>query len=132
MLPSMLSRFVPDYRSPLGVCSSVPRCTLTCTLRARPCPWQSFLEDGSRPIQLLRPSPQGSRPRSAARSSCPPPLPPWHLIGRRSPMRSEEHTSELQSHHDIVCRLLLEKKKHITIIDLNALHTKRHNLFQEL
>src|SRR6266540_7411151 len=25
--------------------------------------------------------------------------------------RSEEHTSELQSHHDIVCRLLLEKKK---------------------
>src|SRR5260221_5698952 len=25
--------------------------------------------------------------------------------------RSEEHTSELQSHSDIVCRLLLEKKK---------------------
>src|SRR5438132_11279968 len=28
---------------------------------------------------------------------------------RRS--RSEEHTSELQSHSDLVCRLLLEKKK---------------------
>src|SRR6266851_6093337 len=27
------------------------------------------------------------------------------------PRRSEEHTSELQSHHDLVCRLLLEKKK---------------------
>src|SRR5260370_27826700 len=26
--------------------------------------------------------------------------------------RSEEHTSELQSHLNIVCRLLLEKKKH--------------------
>src|SRR5437773_3898538 len=26
--------------------------------------------------------------------------------------RSEEHTSELQSHHDLVCRLLLEKKKY--------------------
>src|SRR6266851_7292257 len=25
--------------------------------------------------------------------------------------RSEAHTSELQSHHDLVCRLLLEKKK---------------------
>src|SRR5437667_316284 len=25
--------------------------------------------------------------------------------------RSEEHTSELQSHHDLVCRLLLEKKR---------------------
>src|SRR5574343_265954 len=28
-----------------------------------------------------------------------------------SQSRSEEHTSELQSHHDLVCRLLLEKKK---------------------
>src|SRR5436190_16041844 len=27
-------------------------------------------------------------------------------------IRSEEHTSELQSHSDLVCRLLLEKKKH--------------------
>src|SRR5438034_1360232 len=27
-------------------------------------------------------------------------------------LRSEEHTSELQSHSDLVCRLLLEKKKH--------------------
>src|SRR5437588_7272605 len=27
-----------------------------------------------------------------------------------SPERSEEHTSELQSHSDLVCRLLLEKK----------------------
>src|SRR5437773_2467885 len=26
------------------------------------------------------------------------------------PARSEEHTSELQSHHDLVCRLLLDKK----------------------
>src|SRR5438132_9431935 len=32
-------------------------------------------------------------------------------------MRSEEHTSELQSHSDLVCRLLLEKKKkNITIL----------------
>src|SRR5437667_849384 len=34
----------------------------------------------------------------------------WHLCRRRC-HRSEEHTSELQSHHDLVCRLLLEKKK---------------------
>src|SRR5690349_23433926 len=27
-------------------------------------------------------------------------------------LRSEEHTSELQSRRDLVCRLLLEKKKH--------------------
>src|SRR6266540_1109988 len=30
---------------------------------------------------------------------------------RKPRSRSEEHTSELQSHHDLVCRLLLEKKK---------------------
>src|SRR5437588_1851910 len=30
--------------------------------------------------------------------------------------RSEEHTSELQSHSDLVCRLLLEKKKLIQIL----------------
>src|SRR5262249_56662083 len=30
---------------------------------------------------------------------------------RRSPRRSEEHTSELQSLTNLVCRLLLEKKK---------------------
>src|SRR3954465_8137257 len=29
----------------------------------------------------------------------------------RLPIRSEEHTSELQSHDNLVCRLLLEKKK---------------------
>src|SRR2546427_6257073 len=29
----------------------------------------------------------------------------------RSPQRSEEHTSELQSQSNLVCRLLLEKKK---------------------
>src|SRR5438034_11468035 len=30
--------------------------------------------------------------------------------------RSEEHTSELQSHSDLVCRLLLEKKNKITVL----------------
>src|SRR5260221_6704620 len=34
-----------------------------------------------------------------------------HLSGTIS--RSEEHTSELQSHSDLVCRLLLDKKKQI-------------------
>src|SRR5947207_9995915 len=47
-------------------------------------------------------SARGARPR---RRSCPRrPLP--HRLSR-----SEEHTSELQSHSDLVCRLLLEKKK---------------------
>src|SRR5438034_7950611 len=36
----------------------------------------------------------------------------WNLRMRLpATWRSEEHTSELQSHSDLVCRLLLEKKK---------------------
>src|SRR5215469_18735953 len=37
---------------------------------------------------------------------------PWALVTTtNSAPRSEEHTSELQSRRDLVCRLLLEKKK---------------------
>src|SRR5436190_9284212 len=35
----------------------------------------------------------------------------YRRLRRRWHERSEEHTSELQSHSDLVCRLLLEKKK---------------------
>src|SRR5438094_5079820 len=35
----------------------------------------------------------------------------WTRSGERTIYRSEEHTSELQSPYDLVCRLLLEKKK---------------------
>src|SRR2546429_7279112 len=36
---------------------------------------------------------------------------------RRQPVRSEEHTSELQSRLHLVCRLLLEKKKNNHYMD---------------
>src|SRR5438132_5636654 len=39
--------------------------------------------------------------------------------------RSEEHTSELQSHSDLVCRLLLEKKKTRTESAADATPTSR-------
>src|SRR5260370_21229036 len=42
---------------------------------------------------------------------------------RREVHRSEEHTSELQSHLNLVCRLLLEKKK---IKHVQNTHTERH------
>src|SRR3712207_8560091 len=38
------------------------------------------------------------------------------LAAASSMARSEEHTSELQSRQYLVCRLLLEKKKNITLI----------------
>src|SRR5260370_23242905 len=38
--------------------------------------------------------------------------------------RSEEHTSELQSHLNLVCRLLLEKKKKTNhVVNVNSHHT---------
>src|SRR5436190_15538854 len=48
--------------------------------------------------------------------------------------RSEEHTSELQSHSDLVCRLLLEKKKINVLVDATPLTLSdmptRERLFQ--
>src|SRR5438034_3301436 len=44
------------------------------------------------------------------------PVDRW-LTETRAEERSEEHTSELQSHSDLVCRLLLEKKKN-TMTDM--------------
>src|SRR2546422_8512867 len=43
-------------------------------------------------------------------AACPPRRPPEQRV-RQGPVRSEEHTSELQSRLHLVCRLLLEKKK---------------------
>src|SRR5437867_6671922 len=59
-------------------------------------------------------------------------IPKWALIGaaililvaiafgflfwQRQKLRSEEHTSELQSPYDLVCRLLLENKKNKPIV----------------
>src|SRR5947207_6115220 len=42
--------------------------------------------------------------------------------GRGGNDRSEEHTSELQSHSDLVCRLLLEKKKRNTSLYLLSMY----------
>src|SRR5262249_61689235 len=50
--------------------------------------------------------PSGARPRKRSSASA--------IEPGRSP-RSEEHTSELQSLTNLVCRLLLEKKKHTTM-----------------
>src|SRR5215471_19956537 len=52
--------------------------------------------------------------RSPSRNGRAGPRPrPWRRRGPRR--RSEEHTSELQSRRELVCRLLLEKKKKNTI-----------------
>src|SRR6266540_4894559 len=51
------------------------------------------------------------RSRSPCSRDSGPPRTSWPTSPASPGPRSEEHTSELQSHHDLVCRLLLEKKK---------------------
>src|SRR5256886_9448742 len=48
----------------------------------------------------------------------------WVKAAHRS-HRSEEHTSELQSQSNLVCRLLLEKKKHVHIDLDRSIATRR-------
>src|SRR2546430_5978796 len=52
-------------------------------------------------------------PICPARRSTPTARPHWIAPARRWNPRSEEHTSELQSQSNLVCRLLLEKKKKV-------------------
>src|SRR6202158_6431593 len=47
---------------------------------------------------------------------------------RRLSRRSEEHTSELQSPPDLVCRLLLEKKKQNNDTDFAVMLSRRQRL----
>src|SRR5437773_9323561 len=71
-------------------------------------------------VQSIHEHPQicNKSPQRTAKSEIPFQRSLWHHRPNRSAdkqnenlARSEEHTSELQSHHDLVCRLLLEKKK---------------------
>src|SRR5207248_8222510 len=61
-----------------------------------------------------RPCCRPQRPQPCCSGRCSPPARSTCarlMVGKR---RSEEHTSELQSPYDLVCRLLLEKKKNKT------------------
>src|SRR5438132_5055916 len=68
-------------------------------------------------LSLSRRPPSSTRcPYTTLFRSCSwPPIATFTSCGspprRTATARSEEHTSELQSHSDLVCRLLLEKKK---------------------
>src|SRR5690349_21930724 len=67
------------------------------------------------PISLGSPTSRISRVITPGSTSGPSPSTPGSSSRAarrwRSGLRSEEHTSELQSRRDLVCRLLLEKKK---------------------
>src|SRR2546421_2496333 len=66
-------------------------------------------------IPAITPNPSAKRKNSTVTTKYSPNAfhlkPLVSLQERPTPSRSEEHTSELQSRSDLVCRLLLEKKK---------------------
>src|SRR5438105_9974486 len=69
-------------------------------------PYTTLFRSAVRHRTAPRPGRPGSRARPGRSGASPgPPV-------RRPPPRSEEHTSELQSRVDLVCRLLLEKKNY--------------------
>src|SRR2546427_2786122 len=92
-----------------------PRSTLfpyTTLFRSLPepiVPWKTFypLVD----TELFTPAPRPPRPRFTTVGQ-------WY--------RSEEHTSELQSQSNLVCRLLLEKKKHKTLFSTVRLSSRQY------
>src|SRR5438034_7473162 len=97
-----------------------PRSTLfpyTTLFRSNLLPTYSAEENVALPLLLDRRRPRDVRERVQAA------LDMVGLGHRRRHRRSEEHTSELQSHSDLVCRLLLEKKKNKT----KATMVRAHN-----
>src|SRR5690625_5717959 len=84
--------------TPTGTCAP--------TTRDRSTPGHRLLLSG---LRLLRDRALAERhPLRGGRC----PALPAHLRHPVRPLRSEEHTSELQSRGHLVCRLLLEKKKY--------------------
>src|SRR3712207_7657919 len=73
----------------------------TVSRRSKPSSRTALMGEQPNPWDLLQPQDATSRHRGAKPSRR------YGLLGR-----SEEHTSELQSRQYLVCRLLLEKKKH--------------------
>src|SRR6266496_5092913 len=86
--------------SPPGRC---PRGRLRAYVRARSPP------PPGEPLPACKAAHRGMYSARSARPAPPIPAGTHAALYRRS--RSEEHTSELQSRRDLVCRLLLEKKK---------------------
>src|SRR2546430_11552501 len=101
-----MMRVSSNLRSPLH--AGQTRMALSSSSITRSPPLRIALEPGECPGQAVvehrarRPSEDGLRPCGVEHA------PPLLTLTRG---RSEEHTSELQSQSNLVCRLLLEKKK---------------------
>src|SRR5690606_39574236 len=96
----------PSSSAPPSLHDALPIYVVACSL-----PYHLCVSGGS--LHSLRAGTSGAPPATGvavhARGRS-------HFLDHRCPFhaRSEEHTSDLQSRENLVCRLLLEKKKHPT------------------
>src|SRR5690606_41269609 len=105
----LLIRAHPPHVPPL-----VPYTTLFRSARSRtPRPGRGSPPDASR--RRMPGAPRRASPRPVG-TVCDPEASATPRSRAAAPPRSEEHTSELQSRENLVCRLLLEKKKKRTTI----------------
>src|SRR5260370_5280302 len=94
-------------------------------LKGRACSFQSLIQSSSAVVssssEQNTPRSRHRRCNSASHCAVLRRLTQFSNVRRSSPVstRSEEHTSELQSHLNLVCRLLLEKKN-----ETNVTHTR--------
>src|SRR5690242_21220534 len=94
----------PTELSPLSLHDALPICALLGLQHPPPGPGAGDRSDGGAPG--MKESRESTGIGSLASQSV-----VYGFGGVLARMRSEEHTSELQSHVNLVCRLLLEKKK---------------------
>src|SRR5438034_3128069 len=97
----------------MGAASNSPCQRSRPTPRARSVATRKFAHATSVPAALRMPTARNRGSDPAARARTQPAIIGARMAARATSgaARSEEHTSELQSHSDLVCRLLLEKKK---------------------
>src|SRR2546430_5921715 len=89
-------------------------------------PYTTLFRSGAKTIEPAPCLPQGTYVTSLQRDG------PHGSGSHQNGFRSEEHTSELQSQSNLVCRLLLEKKKNIykNSVDskIHAIATSQYNV----
>src|SRR3712207_7412553 len=91
-------------------------------------PYTTLFRSPSCGVSSIRRGRFGGDGRTRARPGRPQPARPRLRVAAPTArtLRSEEHTSELQSRQYLVCRLLLEKKKKYRTIDTTTNHKTHH------
>src|SRR2546427_8446517 len=82
-------------------------------------PYTTLFRSHEKPGRVAQSRGRGRLPALGRGAACCAPT-IGHAGSRPHPARSEEHTSELQSQSNLVCRLLLEKKNKIVMVVTNA------------